>query len=52
LKHVISAKLGFFELIKEQMPDVSEAYYDAVKNAVYNDGALDLKTKRLIKTQP
>ena len=30
------------------MPDVSEAYYDAVKNAVYNDGALDIKTKTLI----
>ncbi|BBO89692.1 carboxymuconolactone decarboxylase family protein [Desulfosarcina ovata] len=37
-----------FEVTKEQMPDLTEAYYGAVKDAVYRDGALDLKTKRLM----
>ncbi|QTA84162.1 carboxymuconolactone decarboxylase family protein [Desulfonema magnum] len=37
-----------FDLTKEHMPDLTEAYYGAVKNAVYCDGALDLKTKRLM----
>jgi alkylhydroperoxidase/carboxymuconolactone decarboxylase family protein YurZ len=30
------------------MPDLAEAYYGGVKDAVYSDGALDLKTKRLM----
>jgi AhpD family alkylhydroperoxidase len=33
---------------KEQMPELAEAYYGNVKEAVYSDGALDLKTKRLM----
>ncbi len=37
-----------FDLTKEQMPALTEAYYGSVKEAVYCDGALDLKTKRLI----
>lgn len=37
-----------FDLTKEQMPDLSEAYYGPVKSAVYREGALDLKTKRLM----
>jgi AhpD family alkylhydroperoxidase len=37
-----------FEVTKDQMPDLSEAYYGSVKDAVYRDGALDLKTKRLM----
>jgi alkylhydroperoxidase/carboxymuconolactone decarboxylase family protein YurZ len=37
-----------FEVTKEQMPDLAEAYYGGVKDAVYSDGALDLKTKRLM----
>ena len=37
-----------FDLTKEQMPDLAEAYYASVKNAVYSEGALDLKTKRLM----
>lgn len=37
-----------FGLTKEQMPQLSEAYYGPVKDAVYTDGALDLKTKRLM----
>lgn len=37
-----------FDLTKGQMPDLSEAYYGSVKDAVYIDGALDVKTKRLM----
>ncbi len=37
-----------FDVTREQMPDLTEAYYGSVKNAVYTDGALDLKTKRLM----
>jgi AhpD family alkylhydroperoxidase len=37
-----------FEVTKDQMPELTEAYYGGVKDAVYNDGALDLKTKRLM----
>ncbi|MCG6892337.1 MAG: carboxymuconolactone decarboxylase family protein [Desulfobacteraceae bacterium] len=37
-----------FDLSKEQMPDLSEAYYGPVKSAVYCEGALDRKTKRLM----
>ncbi len=37
-----------FDLTKGQMPDLSEAYYGPVKNAVYSEGALDIKTKRLM----
>lgn len=37
-----------FDVTREQMPGLTEAYYGSVKDAVYNDGALDLKTKRLM----
>lgn len=37
-----------FDLTKERMPELTEAYYGGVKEAVYRDGALDLKTKRLM----
>ena len=37
-----------FDITKEQMPDLSEAYYESVKDAVYNEGALTIKTKRLM----
>lgn len=37
-----------FELTKEQMPDLAEAYYTSVRDAVYSEGALDPKMKRLI----
>lgn len=37
-----------FDVTKDQMPELTEAYYSGVKNAVYCDGALDLKTKRLM----
>ena len=37
-----------FDLTKEQMPDLTESYYGAVKDAVYRDGALDVKMKRLM----
>ncbi len=30
------------------MPDLTEVYYGSVKNAVYRDGELDVKTKRLM----
>lgn len=39
---------ALFDLTKGQMPDLSEAYYGSVKDAVYSDGALDIKTKRLM----
>ena len=39
---------ALFDLTKDQMPDLAEAYYGAVKDAVYRDGSLDLKTKRLM----
>lgn len=37
-----------FETSKQEMPDLAEAYYGPVKEAVYKDGALDTKTKRLM----
>jgi len=37
-----------FEASKQEMPQLTEAYYGAVKEAVYVPGALDLKTKRLM----
>lgn len=38
-----------FGLSKHQMPQLSEAYYGGVKEAVYGaQGALDLKTRRLM----
>jgi AhpD family alkylhydroperoxidase len=37
-----------FDATKMQMPDLAEAYYGSVKDAVYSDGALDIKTKRLM----
>jgi AhpD family alkylhydroperoxidase len=37
-----------FVATKEHMPELAEAYYGPVKQAVYRDDALDLKTKRLI----
>jgi AhpD family alkylhydroperoxidase len=37
-----------FDLTREQMPGLAEAYYGPVKEAVYTDGALDVKTKRLM----
>ena len=37
-----------FDVTKEQMPELTEAYYGGVKDAVYSDCALDLKTKRLM----
>ncbi|WP_051305871.1 carboxymuconolactone decarboxylase family protein [Desulfogranum mediterraneum] len=37
-----------FDITKEQMPDLAEAYYGPVKEAVYSEGSLDIKTKRLI----
>ena len=37
-----------FDISKEQMFDLSEAYYGSVKDAVYCEGALSTKTKRLM----
>lgn len=37
-----------FDITKNEMPDLTDAYYGSVKEAVYRDGALDLKTKRLM----
>ncbi|MDY6992216.1 MAG: carboxymuconolactone decarboxylase family protein [Pseudomonadota bacterium] len=37
-----------FEVTKKGMPDLADAYYEHVKDAVYRDGAISLKTKRLM----
>jgi AhpD family alkylhydroperoxidase len=37
-----------FEISKQEMPALTDAYYGHVKDAVYKEGALDLKTKRLM----
>jgi AhpD family alkylhydroperoxidase len=37
-----------FEMSKDQIRDLSEAYYGPVRDAVYREGALDVKTKRLM----
>ncbi len=37
-----------FDTSKDQMPELSEAYYGSVKEAVYNEGYLGIKTKRLM----
>lgn len=37
-----------FDATKTKMPDLAEAYYGSVIEAVYRDGAMDLKTKRLM----
>jgi AhpD family alkylhydroperoxidase len=36
------------EATKKAMPDLADAYYGSVKDAVYRDGAINLKTKRLM----
>ncbi len=33
---------------KKAMPDLADAYYGAVKDAVYREGVINLKTKRLM----
>ncbi len=37
-----------FESTRNEMPALTEAYYGQVKDAVYNEGQLGLKTKRLM----
>lgn len=37
-----------FDTTKQNMPELADAYYGAVKNSVYNEGSLDVKTKRLM----
>ncbi len=37
-----------FKVSQAEMPDLNEAYYGHVKEAVYGEGVLDLKTKRLM----
>ncbi len=37
-----------FDVSTRHIPELSEAYFDSVKKAVYADGALDVKTKRLM----
>ena len=37
-----------FDVTKQGMPDLADAYYGAVKDAVYRDGVINLKTKRLM----
>ena len=37
-----------FDITKNEMPDLAEAYYGPVKDAVYEEGSLDIKTKRLM----
>ena len=37
-----------FDITKNEMTDLAEAYYGPVKDAVYKEGSLDIKTKRLM----
>lgn len=37
-----------FKVSQAEMPDLNEAYYKHVKEAVFDEGSLGLKTKRLI----
>lgn len=37
-----------FDITKNEMPDLAEAYCGPVKDAVYEEGSLDIKTKRLM----
>jgi AhpD family alkylhydroperoxidase len=37
-----------FDATKMEMPDLAEAYYGPVKDAVYREGVINLKTKRLM----
>ena len=37
-----------FDATKISMPELADAYYGPVKEAVYRDGAINLKTKRLM----
>ncbi|MGD8811725.1 MAG: carboxymuconolactone decarboxylase family protein [Thioalkalispiraceae bacterium] len=37
-----------FDATKMAMPELADAYYGSVKEAVYRDGAINLKTKRLM----
>lgn len=37
-----------FDNTKNEMPDLAQAYYGPVKDAVYKEGSLDTKTKRLM----
>ncbi len=37
-----------FDVTEREMPDLMEAYYGPVKDAVYSEGCLDIKTKRLM----
>ena len=36
------------ELSRERMPELNESYYGGVSKTVYAEGALDIKTKRLM----
>lgn len=36
------------DITKNEMPDLAEAHSGSVKDAVYKDGSLDFKTKRLL----
>jgi hypothetical protein len=37
-----------FDITKDEIPNLSVAYYESVKDAAYNEGALNIKVKRLI----
>ena len=37
-----------FDITKNEMPDLAEAYYGSVKDAVCKEGPLDIKAKRLM----
>ena len=37
-----------YDATKMQMPELADAYYGAVKDAVYREGTISLKTKRLM----
>ena len=37
-----------FDITKNEMPDLAEAYYGSAKDAVCKEGPLDIKAKRLM----
>ncbi len=48
IRHYEEKMWQLFDITKDKMPDLAEAYYGPVKDAVYREGSLDMKTKRLM----
>lgn len=48
ISHYEENMWGLFDVTKKHMGELAEAYYGPVKDAVYREGVLGLKTKRLM----